>query len=46
MVDDLRNMGLTGLMEFHKNWNNEIIMQFYASYHHEKDRTGVVDVIH
>jgi len=26
-------MGLQPLMEFRKPWNNEIICQFYASYH-------------
>ena len=26
-------MGLQPLMEFRKQWNNEIICQFYASYH-------------
>jgi hypothetical protein len=46
MVNDLRNMGLIHLMEFRKDWNNEIIMQFFASYHHEKDKTGAIDIIH
>ena len=45
MVDDLCNMGLSGLIEFHRNWNNEVIMQFYASYHHE-NHTSDTDVIH
>jgi hypothetical protein len=46
MVDDLCNMGLSELMEFHKNWNNEVIMQFYASYFHETDCESDTDVIH
>ena len=46
MVEDLRNMGLSGLMEFHKNWNIEVIMQFYASYFHETDNESDTDVIH
>jgi hypothetical protein len=46
MMNDLRNMGLIHLMEFRKHWNHEIIMQFYASYQHEKDTTGAVDIIH
>ena len=46
MVNDLRNMGLIHLIEFRKHWNNEIIMQFFASYHHEKDNIGAVDIIH
>jgi hypothetical protein len=33
-------------MEFRKHWNNEINLQFYASYHHEKDKTGATDIIH
>jgi hypothetical protein len=33
-------------MEFRKHWNNEIVMQFYASYHHEKNKTGAIDIIH
>ena len=33
LISDLRRMGLVPLMEFHKPWNNEIICQFYASYH-------------
>jgi hypothetical protein len=46
MVKDLNSMGLLRLMEFPKYWNNEIILQFYASYHHEKDKTGATDIIH
>ena len=33
MITDLKRMGLEQLMEFRKPWNNEIICQFYASYH-------------
>ena len=33
-------------MKFRKHWNNEIICQFYASNHHEKDPTGAIDIIH
>ena len=33
LLSDLRRMGLVPLMEFRKPWNNEIICQFYASYH-------------
>ena len=33
LLCDLRRMGLQPLMEFCKPWNNEIICQFYASYH-------------
>ena len=33
LVRDLKRTGLEHLMEFHKPWNNEIICQFYASYH-------------
>ena len=33
MIRDLKRMGLEPLMEFHKPWNNEIICQFYPSYH-------------
>jgi hypothetical protein len=46
MVNDLCNMGLIYLMEFRKDWNNRIIMQFFASYHHEKDKTSAIDIIH
>ena len=46
MVEDLRNMGLSGLMEFPRHWNNEVIMQFYASYFHETDSDSDTDVIH
>jgi hypothetical protein len=46
MVKDLNSMGLLRLMEFRKYWNNKIILQFYASYHHEKDKTGATDIIH
>jgi hypothetical protein len=46
MVKDLNSMGLLRLMEFRKHWNNEIILQFYASYHHEKDKIGATDIIH
>jgi hypothetical protein len=46
MVHDLRSMGLSHLLEFHKHWNNEIIYQFYASYHHERDSTSAIDFIH
>ena len=46
MVEDLRNMGLSGLMELHRHWNNEVIMQFYASYFHETDSESDTDVIH
>ena len=34
------------MLEFRKHWNNELICQFYASYHHERDPTGAIDVIH
>ena len=33
LLHDLRRMGLQPLMEFCKPWNNEILYQFYASYH-------------
>ena len=33
LLHDLRRMGLQPLMEFRKLWSNEIICQFYASYH-------------
>ena len=33
LITHLRRMGLEQLMEFRKPWNNEIICQFYASYH-------------
>ena len=46
MVHDIRSMGLSYLMEYRKHWNNEIISQFYASYHHEKDPTGAINIIH
>ena len=39
-------MGLSYLLEFRKHWNNELICQFYASYHHERDPTGDVDIIY
>ena len=39
-------MGLSYLIEFRKHWNNEIICQFYGSYHHERDSTGAIDIIH
>ena len=28
------------------HFDNEIICQFYASYHHEKDPSGAIDIIH
>jgi len=46
MIRDIQSMGLSYLLEFRKNWNNELICQFYASYHHERDQTGAVDIIH
>ena len=46
LVSDLRQMGLSYLMEFRKHWNNEIICQFYASYHHERDSIDAIDIIH
>jgi len=46
MVHDIRSMGLSYLLEFWKHWNNEIIYQFYASYHHEKDPTSAIDILH
>ena len=46
MVHDIRSMGLSYFMEYRKHWNNEIISQFYASYHHEKDPTGAINIIH
>ena len=46
LVCDLRRMGLSYLMEFRKHWNNKIICQFYASYHHERDSTGAIDIVH
>ena len=33
LITDLKRMGLAQLMAFRKPWNNEIICQFYASYH-------------
>jgi len=33
LIRDLKRMGLETLMEFHKPWNNEVICQFYATYH-------------
>ena len=39
-------MRLSYLLEFRKHWNNELIYQFYASYHHERDPTGAIDIIH
>ena len=33
LLRDLRRMGLQPLIQFRKPWNNEIICQFYASYH-------------
>ena len=33
LISYLKRMGLVPLMEFRKPWNNEIIYQFYASYH-------------
>jgi len=39
-------MGLSYLLEFRNHWNNEIIYQFYASYHHERDNTGAIDIVH
>ena len=39
-------MELSYLMKFRKHWNNEIICQFYASYHHEKDPTDAINIIH
>ena len=46
LVQDIKSMGLSYLLEFRKHWNNNLIYQFYASYHHERDPTGVVDIIH
>ena len=46
MIHDIRSMGLSYLMVFWKHWNNEIIYQFYASYHHEKDPTSAIDILH
>jgi len=46
MVRDINSMGLSYLLEFRKHWNNELICQFYASYHRERDPTGAVDIIH
>jgi hypothetical protein len=46
LVSDLPKMGLSYLMQFWKHWNNEIICQFYASYHHERDPTCAIDIIH
>jgi hypothetical protein len=46
LVSDLPKMGLSYLMQFRKHWNNEIICQFYASYHHKRDPTGAIDIIH
>ena len=46
MVWDIHSMGLSYLLEFRKHWNNELICQFYASYHHERDPTGAVNIIH
>ena len=46
MVRDIHSMGLSYLLEFRKHWNNELICQFYASYHHERDPTGAIDFIH
>jgi hypothetical protein len=37
-------MGLDKLLEFHKPWNNELICQFYASYH--LDSSGDFNTIH
>ena len=44
MITDLKRMGLKQLVEFHKPWNNEIICQFYASYH--LDTREATHVIH
>ena len=46
MVRDIHSMGLSYLLEFRKHWNNELICQFYASYHHERDNTGAIDIVH
>ena len=46
MVRDINSMGLSYQLEFRKHWNNELICQFYASYHHKRDPTGVVDIIY
>ena len=46
MVRDKSSMGLSFLREFRKHWNNELIFQFYVSYHHETDPTGAIDFIH
>lgn len=46
MVTNLHRMGLYNLMEFQNDWNNEIICQFYASYHHEKSPDGTINTIH
>ena len=46
MVHDIRSMGLSYLLEFRKHWNNEIICQFYASYHHERDPISAIDILH
>ena len=46
VVRDIRSMGLSYLLEFRKHWNNELICQFYASYHRERDLTGAIDIVH
>jgi hypothetical protein len=46
LISDLPKMGLSYLMQFQKHWNNEIICQFYASYHHKRDPTGSIDIVH
>jgi hypothetical protein len=44
LLHDLQRMGLQPLMEFRKPWNNEIICQFYGSYH--LDTRADTHVIH
>jgi hypothetical protein len=44
LIIDLKRMGLELLMEFRKPWNNEVICQFYASYH--LDTRESTQVIH
>ena len=44
LITDLKRMGLAQLMAFHKPGNNEIICQFYASYH--LDTCANTHVIH
>lgn len=44
VIRDLHVMGLDKLLEFRKPWNNELICQFYASYH--LDSSGDFNTIH